>query len=427
MTTKAGSNLEIGFAGVSDNFRGAVDDPHPLYTRMRRESPIYVGNLMAELGVPSIAGVDTARPCFTLFKHKHVMQVLRDANNFTSGFISEGLGAFFDGLIITGMDGDTHRQARALLTPIFTASAITAWSAENIEPVVRKEFAVPLAQRVSKRCDLIADFGLHFPVRVIYSLIGFPEDRPEDIQQFAAWALAIVAGPSLDPAEASKRRQAAMQAAKDLYDAILPIVVARRTAGALGADLISKLIHAEAEGRHLTDHEITTFVRSLLPAAAETTTRTFGIVMTLLLQRPKLLDQIRGDRALVSKAIDEAIRFEPTATFKVRQAAVDLEIDGVAIPKGAMVSAIVASANRDEDVFERADEFEVTRPLRPSFGFGFGPHMCIGMFVAKAEIYSALNAVFDLMPGLRLDETAQPPKFTGLQLRGPEHVHVAWN
>jgi cytochrome P450 len=139
------------------------------------------------------------------------------------------------------------------------------------------------------------------------------------------------------------------------------------------------------------------------------------------------LARVRADRSLVPKAIDEAIRFEPVATFKVRQAAQDLELAGMAIPQGAMVQCIVSSANRDEEAFERSEEFDIDRKLKPSFGFGFGPHMCIGQFIAKTELQVALNAVLDLMPNVRLDPDQPPPRITGAQLRGPKHVHVIWD
>jgi len=204
------------------------------------------------------------------------------------------------------------------------------------------------------------------------------------------------------------------------------VVEVRRT-GAEGNDLISRLIRAEYEGRKLDDHEITTFVRSLLPAAGETTTRTFGSLMVLLLERPELLERVRNDRSLVGKAIDEAVRFEPVATFKVRQAAEDIELAGMQIPKGAMVQCIVASANRDEEVFENSETFDIDRKLKPSFGFGFGPHMCIGQFIAKTELQVALNAVLDLLPNIRLDPDFPAPRITGAQLRGPHSVRVIWD
>jgi cytochrome P450 len=177
----------------------------------------------------------------------------------------------------------------------------------------------------------------------------------------------------------------------------------------------------------LDDHEIATFVRSLLPAAGETTTRTFGSIMTLLLERPELLERVRNDRSLVPKAIDEAIRFEPVATFKVRQASKDLQLAGVDIPKGAMVQCIVISANRDEQVFADSETFNIDRDLKPSFGFGFGPHTCIGQFIAKAELQVAVNAILDLLPGLRLDPDRPAPVIAGAQLRGPHSVAVVWD
>lgn len=417
------SSLERAFAGVADNYRGSEVDLHAVYEIMRRESPVIAENFMAGLGVPNIAGLDANRPTFTVFKYRDVMAVLRDATHFTSGFIAEGLGAFFDGLILTGMDGEEHRKARALLQPIFMPDVVNRWK-PKMDAIIRNEYLLPLV--ASKRADLM-DFALHFPIRLIYSLIGFPENDPERIEQVAAWALAILAGPQVDPEKAAQARGAAMEAAKQLYDAVKEAVVQVRASGSTGEDLISRLIRAEYEGRQLDDHEITTFVRSLLPAAGETTTRTFGSLLVLLLERPELLERVRNDRTLVGKAMDEAVRFEPVATFKVRQAAQDLEIDGVKIPKGAMVQAIVMSANRDEDAFEHADRFDIDRKPKPSFGFGFGPHMCIGQFIAKTEMQVALNAVLDLLPNLRLDSTKPAPKIAGAQLRGPHEVHVIWD
>ncbi|HGM8181040.1 TPA: cytochrome P450 [Pseudomonas aeruginosa] len=424
MSGPAQSNLEQVFADVASNYRGADIDLHAVYREMREKSPVLPENFMARLGVPSIAGLDPDRPVFTLFKYDDVMAVMRDASNYTSGFIAEGLGAFFDGLILTAMDGDAHKSMRTLLQPVFMPETVNRWKETKIDRVIREEYLQPMV--ASKKADIM-EFALYFPIRVIYSLIGFPEDRPEEIEQYAAWALAILAGPQVDPEKAAAARGAAMEAAQALYDVVKVVVAQRRAEGATGDDLISRLISAEYEGRSLDDHEIATFVRSLLPAASETTTRTFGTLLTLLLERPELLARIRADRSLVNKAIDEAVRYESVATFKVRQTAKDVVIRGVSIPKGAMVSCIVSSANRDEDAFENADTFDIDRRAKPSFGFGFGPHMCIGQFVAKTEINCALNAVLDLMPNIRLDPDKPAPEIIGAQLRGPHQVHVIWD
>jgi|TARA_B100000965_G_scaffold339441_1_gene307103 cytochrome P450 len=424
MSELSKNELENVFEDVASNYRGADIDLHAAYAQMRKESPVFPENFMEKLGVPSIAGVDPDRPCYTLFKYDDVMRVMRDSTLFTSGFIAEGLGAFFDGLILTAMDGEEHKKMRNLLQPVFMPDTVNRWKADRIDRVIREEFLEPMV--ADKQADLM-DFALYFPIRVIYSLIGFPEDRPEEIKQYAAWALAILKGPQVDPAKAEAAKKEAMEAVQALYGAIREVVEQRRAEGGEGDDLISRLIVAEYEGESLDDHQITTFVRSLLPAAGETTTRTFGTLMTLLLERPELLARIREDRSLVNKAIDEAVRFEPVATFKVRQAAQDTEIRGVQVPKGAMVSCIVSSANRDEDAFEDADTFNIDRRQKPSFGFGFGPHMCIGQFVAKTEINCAVNAILDLMPNIRLDPSKPAPEITGAQLRGPHSLPVVWD
>ena len=424
MSELSKNELENVFEDVASNYRGADIDLHAAYAQMRKESPVFPENFMEKLGVPSIAGVDPDRPCYTLFKYDDVMRVMRDSTLFTSGFIAEGLGAFFDGLILTAMDGEEHKKMRNLLQPVFMPDTVNRWKADRIDRVIREEFLEPMV--ADKQADLM-DFALYFPIRVIYSLIGFPEDRPEEIKQYAAWALAILKGPQVDPAKAEAAKKEAMEAVQALYGAIREVVEQRRAEGGEGDDLISRLIVADYEGESLDDHQITTFVRSLLPAAGETTTRTFGTLMTLLLERPELLARIREDRSLVNKAIDEAVRFEPVATFKVRQAAQDTEIRGVQVPKGAMVSCIVSSANRDEDAFEDADTFNIDRRQKPSFGFGFGPHMCIGQFVAKTEINCAVNAILDLMPNIRLDPSKPAPEITGAQLRGPHSLPVVWD
>jgi cytochrome P450 len=424
MSAPVQSNLNKEFANVASNYRGSDVDLQAVYADMRKNSPILEGNFMAKLGVPSIAGLDPNRPTFTLFKYDDVMAVMRDAKSFTSGFIAEGLGAFFDGLILTAMDGDAHKNIRNLLQPVFMPETVNRWKETKIDRVIREEYLQPMV--AAKSADLM-EFALYFPIRVIYALIGFPEDKPEEIEQYAAWALAILAGPQVDPEKAAAARGAAMHAAKALYDVVKVVVAERRAEGGEGDDLISRLIRAEYQGRSLDDHEIATFVRSLLPAASETTTRTFGTLITLLLEHPETLERVRNDRSLVNKAIDEAVRYEPVATFKVRQTAEDTVIRGVAIPKGAMVQCIVSSANRDEDAFENADRFDIDRKTRPSFGFGFGPHMCIGQFVAKTEINCALNAILDLMPNIRLDPSKPAPQIVGAQLRGPHEVHVIWD
>lgn len=414
------SQVGDDFAKVSATFSGNVDDPFPIYRERRANMPVMVGDIITEFGSVTFTTMQKPRPVYTLFRYHDVMTVLKDAKNFSSGFLMEtGMAAFMDGFALTAMDGNPHRQARGLLQPCFAPDVLRAWRVNRIEPVIREEFIAPLVKH--GKAELIADLALMFPIRVIYDLMGFPNE-PEALAQFASAALRILGGISADPAA----KKAAMVAAKELYDSTLKIVQARRLAGADGDDLISRLIRSSFEGDSLSDHQITMFTRMLLPAAAETTTRTFSTLMMLLLERPELLARIRADRSLIPKAIDESIRYEPVATFKVREVEVDSVFQDIAIPKGALLSLCVASANRDDAVFEDGDTFNIDRTPRMSFGFGFGPHMCVGLFIAKAEIEVALNAMLDLMPDLRFDPAYERPVIRGIQLRGPDAVHIIW-
>ena len=414
------SQVGNDFAKVSATFSGNVDDPFPIYRERRASMPVMLGDIITEFGSVTFTTMQKPRPVYTLFRYHDVMSVLKDAKNFSSGFLMEtGMAAFMDGFALTAMDGTPHRQARGLLQPCFAPDVLKAWRINRIEPVIRDEYIVPLLKQ--GKAELIADLALMFPIRVIYDLLGFPNE-PQALAHFASAALRILGGISTDP----EAKKAAKEAAKELYDSTLKIVQARRAAGADGDDLISRLIRSSFEGDSLSDHQITMFTRMLLPAAAETTTRTFSTLMLLLLERPELLARLRADRSLIPKAIDESIRYEPVATFKVREVEVDSVFQDVVIPKGALLSLCVASANRDDAVFEDGDTFNIDRAPRMSFGFGFGPHMCVGLFIAKAEIEVALNAMLDLMPDLRIDPAYPRPVIRGIQLRGPDAVHIIW-
>jgi cytochrome P450 len=260
-------------------------------------------------------------------------------------------------------------------------------------------------------------------VRIIYAILGFPPDE-EARERFSTWALNILSGPQIDAEKAEQSRRAAFQAAQDLYDHVLPIVAQRRAEGAQGMDMIATLLRAEHQGQGLSDGDVASFIRMLLPAAAETTTRSFSNLLALLLQRPALMAQIRADRSLIPAAINEAMRYETPVGFLAREAIHDVEIGGVSIPAGAGLSLVVSSGNRDEAVFADGDCFDIFRKPAPALGFGYGVHMCIGMAVAKTEMQAAVNALFDRFPALEAD--GDPPQIVGAHFRSPTALRVCW-
>lgn len=413
--------LAEGFAHVGSLFAGHGGDLDAVYRERRLNAPVMKGDICADLGSVSFAGRGD-RAIYTVFKHADVLNLLRDTKTYTSSILMEtGLGPFLDGLMITGLDGDEHRQLRGILQPAFTPAVMEEWRTDLIRPLIRKYFVEPLVPL--GKAELIATVGVMFPIHVVYAVLGFKDDDPSAVETFAAKALTVLGGMANDPAA----KLAAFNAFKDLYDPTLEAVQARRASGAEGSDLMSRLIRAEFEGRKLDDHQITNFVRMMLPAASETTSRTFAIMMSHLFDHPESLERLRADRSLMRKVLDESIRYDAVATFKIRETQKEVVLQGVTIPAGSIISACVASANRDETVFENPDVFDIDRKQMATFGFGFGPHMCIGMWLAKVEIEEAVDLILDMMPNLRLDPDYPRPEVKGVHLRGPDAVHVIWD
>jgi len=177
----------------------------------------------------------------------------------------------------------------------------------------------------------------------------------------------------------------------------------------------------------LSDAEINSFALLLLAAGSGTTWKQMGIVLATLLQRPSLLQAIRDDRRLLKPVIDEAMRWMPTDPMFSRWVTRDTDFHGARLPKGAVLHLCLGAANRDPARWDRPDEYDIYRKVRPSFGFGGGEHICMGMHVARAEIITAIGALLDRLPTLRLDPDAEPPRYIGLYERGVTEIPVLFD
>jgi cytochrome P450 len=190
-------------------------------------------------------------------------------------------------------------------------------------------------------------------------------------------------------------------------------------------DLISELAHAELDGEHLSDEEIFSFLRLLLPAGVETTYRATGNMLFSLLANPEQLDAVRSDRELIPQAIEESLRFETPLLNITRLATKDTEVGGVPIPAGSTVMLMLAAANRDETRFPDPDNYDILRESpKPHISFGRGPHACLGTHLARLEMRVALNLLLDRLPNLRLDPDGDDPHIRGQIFRSPTSLPV---
>ena len=246
------------------------------------------------------------------------------------------------------------------------------------------------------RADLVREFTFPYPTQIIAGLLGLPR---EDFPQFQRWSISLLG--------IIVNRERAIAASNALRDYFAPILAARRAEPR--DDLISSLATAEIDGERLTDEEIYSFLRLLLPAGVETTYRSLGNLLFGLLTHPDQLEAVRSDRSLIPQAIEEAVRWEAPLLTITRVATRDSELAGVPIPAGSTVMPLLGAANRDEDRYPDPDRFDIFRAPKPNISWGHGVHLCLGMHLARLEMRVALELLLDRLPDLRLDPDGKDP------------------
>jgi cytochrome P450 len=177
----------------------------------------------------------------------------------------------------------------------------------------------------------------------------------------------------------------------------------------------------------MSDEQIYGFMRNLLPAGAETTSRSTASLAMGLLTHPEQLAAVQADRCLLPQAIEEGIRWETPLLNFMRETTLDVEFHGVDIPKGSTIAVNLGSANHDENRWANSESFDVFRDRKPHIGFGHGAHVCLGMHLARLESILFFNTLFDRLRGLRLDPDAPPPYVSGTFFRSPQHLKVIWD
>jgi cytochrome P450 len=309
------------------------------------------------------------------------------------------------------MDEPEHHLYRGLVQQAFSRKAMESWERDLVLGVV-DEHIDSFAGEGS--ADLVRQLTFPFPVIVIARLLGLPRS---DLRWFHTKAVELISvGFDIDRG---------LRASQELYEYFCRIIADRRATPS--DDVISVLTKAELEGQRLTDDEICAFLRLLLPAGAETTYRSSSNLLFGLLSNPEQLDALRNDRALLPQAIEEGLRWEPPLLTIMRTATRDTVVEGVDVPAGATIVVNMGSANHDEKMWERPDDFDIFRAPKQHMAFAWGPHMCLGLHLARMETRVALTRVLDRLPGLRLDTEAEPPYITGMTFRAPNALPVVWD
>jgi cytochrome P450 len=382
-----------------------VADPYPGFAEARVTTPII------NVGPSGISG---GGDTFFLVRYAEVERVLRDETTFSARPSGESMREVM-GWTILGMDGAEHLRHRSLVAQAFRPKLLQRWEDELIRPLVHE-----LVDRFAPtgRAELVRQLLLSYPMQVIARILGVPRDDAAQFEQWGVWIIASAVNP-----------ERGLEASKSMRDYLVPLLAERRREPA--DDVISQLVRAQLDGEVLADEEILPFLLLLLPAGGETTYRATGNLLFGLLTHPEQLDAVRVDRSLIRPAIDEALRWEPPLLILAREALVDTELCGVPIPKGSHVAISQGAANRDPAFVEDPDRFDIARGSRAHLSFGNGPHMCLGMHLARMEMTVVLDILLDRLPNLRLDPDAmagaEPPSIRGMAFRSPTALPVLFD
>ncbi len=309
-----------------------------------------------------------------------------------------------------------HTRLRSLVMKAFNPKKI-----ESMRPDVER-ITQSLLDGIERKLaetgqfDVIADFAEPLPVKVIASMLGFPD---EDEHLLRPWSQAIVKMYEVSPSDEDKRQ--AQQASAEFADYVHALMVERKKNH--GPDLITDLALVEEDGEKLNAHELIATCVLLLNAGHEASVNGFGNGFVAALKNEAQMSLIRqSPDQHAATAIDEFLRFDAPLHLFERTATQDTEIGGVEIAQGQKIAALLGSANRDEAVFENADQLDLTRDPNPHIGFGAGIHFCIGAPLARMEMTTSLPMLMKAYPEIEL--ASEPRRRPTFVLRGYESVFV---
>ncbi|CAN5551825.1 cytochrome P450 [soil metagenome] len=355
------------------------NQPYDTYRRMRDEAPVYYSEQY---------------DFYALTRHEDVAAALRDPGTFSSA-----KGITIDQVqsdeplppSLIWMDPPDHRRFRGLVNKVFTPRAIRAQ-----EDTVRATIEKFLGAVDPDGFDVVTDFSALFPVEVIATMLGVPEEHRQSVRIWIDKSL------ERDPGQVGMSK-AGLEAGFASWMLYYDLIQQRR--GEAQDDMISALIAVEVDrdggGRTcLDDGEIAGFAALLGGAGAETVTKLIGNAVVTFARERDQWQQLCDDHSKIPAAVEELLRYEAPAQYVVRVTKKDVHLHGTRIPAGKAVLVMVGAADRDERAFTDADTFDINRDRTQAqnIGLGYGIHSCLGAALARMESAIALEYLLEFMP-----------------------------
>ena len=362
-------------------------DPFPWYAMMRESAPVFL---------------DPRQRNWSVFKYTDVQRVLSDHSVFSSQFI--GSNQPLDASMIS-MDPPRHRQLRSLVTLAFTPRSIA-----RLEPRITEIVNELLANVMSRgKMDVINDLATPLPVTVIAELLGIPL---ADRASFKLWSDQLVGATS----SYGKNPQ------EEMSHYFKWIIEQRRKEPQ--DDLISALLIAQIDGKHLTEQELLGFCVLLLAAGNETTTHLIGNALWCFDDYPEAWTELRANPALLPDAIEEVLRYRSPVKLMFRVTLQDTRLGDKDIPAGSGVTAWIGSADRDEAHFPNAGTFDIHRSPNRHLAFGYGIHFCLGAPLARLESKITLGILLERFTSIRRDRDVELEPVPAFILHGLKSLPV---
>lgn len=297
---------------------------------------------------------------------------------------------------LVNMDGEYHRSRRLITQKWFATKNIMSFS-ENIDKIA-KQFLDRMAT-LQPECDFAKDVAFLYPLRVINSMMGLPEELDEAVLTLTQQNF----GASDDEfGNTEEERMARMATALMDFQRLFEPIIADRRANPRD-DLATALAHAEIDGERLPEGEIMGYMLIVATAGHDTTSATTAGGLLELLRHPDQLQKLKDNPELIPNAVEEFLRWVAPVKHFFRTATEDVEIRGKTIRKGESVATLFASASRDEDVYDDPHVFNIERKPNPHLSFGTGPHLCLGLHLARLEISRFFGQMLPRLDEIELD------------------------
>jgi cytochrome P450 len=367
-------------------------DPHPVNRRLRATEPVS--------WLPCLNG-------WLITRHDLALEAMRDAATYTVDDPRFSTSQVI-GPSMLSLDGAEHTAHRAPFVSPFRAAAVVG-RFERATAERAADLVTQLAPAGSG--ELRRGFAGPMSAAIVTRALGLGADEVEDV---LGWYDAIVGSVTAITAGRGATRDG-----EDAFAAL-----ATRLELAIGDQ--DSLLGAAAAGSTLGTREIISDAAVLLFGGIETTEGMIANAALMLLECPEQLEQARADPPLLDAAIEESLRLEPAAAVIDRYATRTVALGQAQIEPGQLVRLSLAAANRDPAVFEAPDEFDLTRSNRRHVAFAQGPHVCVGVHLARLEARTALQALLGRLEGLRLDPE-RPAQIRGLVFRKPPRLDAIWS